>query len=640
MADYAKNLARGAIGQGLGMGWGDEAEAWLRERMGEGSYEQNLAKIRGEYGQFSREYPTTSTATEFAGGALPAVGLMMVPGGQPAAVRQGAGALARLAAQGAAQGAVAGAGSADQDRASGAASGAIVGGALGAAIPMAMRGAGAAGQWLRERLLPTESVVNQRAAEKMTKALGETGLTPQQIEAKMAQDRSMQVPSVIANVGHGATDLAEVVAQRAGAGARKIEETLGQQKAGSRERVYSKVQKELNPGHYYEDLENLRKEMSERAGPLYKQAYSYGEVTDPEVLKFLQLPQFKQAALEARKLLDAEGRKLPSTTQATLSRGESGLGVDITKTEKPTVEYLDQVKRGLDALIEKETDPVTGKMTSLGRVYVGKKGEFLQALDKAVPDYEVARGVYAGGAELADAMRKGLNEFNKLDHEQVLKTVSGMSQAEKEAYRTGVARNLYSRIMDPSNNFNAAQRIIGAPETQAKLQPLFDNPGQFNLFKAALEREAQLFNESNRILGGSQTGKRTQMREAFEASDGVGEAVGHAVTGGFGSALTSLVNKVVRTSQMPEKTANKLADMLMAKDPHEVAAVVKMLEEHAAQAAPKAYQAGVREAGTIGGTTGAIFPAPQGAPETLEKDIEKAPSSPVEYDIEKATQGL
>lgn len=600
MADTAKNVARAALGQGLGMGWGDEAEAWLRERMGEGSYEQNLAKIRGEYGDFAKERPYLAGGAEFAGGALPAVGMAFIPGGQPMAARQGLGALARLSASGAAQGAVAGAGAAEDDRTSGATTGALLGGALGAALPVATRAVGSGAQWLRERLLPTENVVVRRAAGKMTEALNQSGMTPQQIEAKLVQDKSLKVPSVVANTAPGLTDLAEAVAQRTGTGARKIETTLGQQRLGAKERTQSQLQKNLNPGHYYDDLEQLNKEMKERAGPLYQQAYSYGEVTDPEVLKFLQLPQFQQGLGEAKKLLAAEGRDL-----------------DLSK---PTVEVLDQVKRGVDSLIEKETDPLTGKVTNLGRVYVNKKNEFLGALDKAVPDYEVARGVYAGGAELADAMRKGLNEFNKLDHEQVLKIVSKMSDAEKDAYRTGVARNLYGKIMDPSGNFNAAQRIIGSPEMQAKLQPLFDNPGQFNLFKAALERESQLFNESNRILGGSQTGKRMQMRENLEGSEGVGEVVGQAVTGGFGSALTSLVNKVVRSSKMPEKTANKLADMLMAKDPHEVAAVVKMLEEHAAQAAPRAYKAGVREAATSGGTIGAIFPAPAGS--ELTPDVE------------------
>ncbi len=35
MADGTINAARAFLGQGLGMGWGDEAEAWLRSKLGD-----------------------------------------------------------------------------------------------------------------------------------------------------------------------------------------------------------------------------------------------------------------------------------------------------------------------------------------------------------------------------------------------------------------------------------------------------------------------------------------------------------------------------------------------------------------------------------------------------------------------------
>lgn len=590
-AGFGTGAARAALGQGLMMGWGDEAEAWLREKMGDGSYAENVKKIRGEYGQFSQEHPVVSTLSEVAGAAAPIAGAMFLPGAQGVGATTGARALAKLAALGATEGAVSGAGSTEEGkRAQGAATGAVVGGATGVAAPVVLRGAGAGAKWLKDRLMPTEASVSSRAAEKMTEAMAQGKLTPQQMKARLIEDKGLRVPSVVANASPALSELAEAVAQRTGAGARHVEETLMRQKAGARERTYGQVQKALNPGEYYDDMIALQKEMRERAEPLYDSAYAFGEVTDPKVLKFLELPQFQQGLGEAKKLLAAEGREIDFS--------------------KPTVEVLDQVKRGLDTLIEKETDAITGKTTALGRVYVTKKNEFLKELDRAVPDYELARGVYAGGAETADAMRKGLNDFSKMDHEQVVKLIAKMSSGEKEAFRTGVARGLYGKIMDPSGNMNAAQRIIGSPETQLKLQPLFDSPKHYDLFKAAMERESQLFSQSNRILGGSQTAKRSQMGEALDADAGAGEAISRAVSGGFGGSLVHLVNKVVGNSKMPEKTAEKLSTMLMAKDPHEVAAVIKLLEDHAQTVAPKAFKAGVAEAGAVGGTTGAVWPSP------------------------------
>lgn len=611
MANPLIGGTRAALGQGLGMGWGDEAEAWLRSKLGNESYEDNLKKVRGEYGEFSQQYPFTAGTAEFAGGAAPGVAMMMYPPTRQAGAQQVQGtaasvaaripAWAKLAGAGGVTGAISGAGSAEEgQRGSGAFTGGVMGTTLGLAVPMAVRGTKGASSWLRERLFPTDALVESKAAQKMAQAMAEDKLTTAQIQAKMAQDKAMGVPSVVANTNPALADLAEAVAQRTGSGARKIEKTLMEQKLGARERAHQQTVKGLNPGDYYDDLTKLQEEMKTLAGPAYQQAYSYGEVADPKVLKYLQLPQFKQAMGEAQKLLAAEGRELDMS--------------------KPTVEVLDQVKRGLDSLIEGQTDAITGKTTSLGRVYTQKKNEFLKDLDKAVPDYELARGIYAGGAELSDAMRKGINEFGRMDHEQVIKLVSGMGESEKHAFRTGVARDLYDKIMKPSGNFNAAQRLIGSPEMQAKLQPLFDNPAQFELFKNALEREAQLFNQSSKILGGSPTGKRMQMRETLEDGSGIGDAMMSAVTGGWKSSLASAVVSGLRKGQMTEKTSAKLADMLMSKDPHEVAAVVKMLDDQAAAAIPKAARASATEGGATTGTAAAIFPSPEGKP--VEANVE------------------
>ena len=610
---------RALIGQGLGMGWGDEGEAWLRSKLGEDDYEQNLKRIREEYAQFSKLHPFVAGASEFAGGAAPGVAAMFVPGMQPAGAAQvgatGLGALARMSALGGASGAVSGAGAAEEgSRGSGAASGALLGVGLGAAIPIGLRGAGAGAQWMRERLFPTEALVGERATSLLARAVERSKMTPQQIEQKLAQDRAQGVPSMLLNASPSTANAARGVVKRGGDGSQELSEKLMEQKAGSRERTHQQVVKGLKPGDYYDDLQNLEEETRRLAGPAYEKAYSYGEVTDPKVLSFLNLPQFQQGMSEAQKLLAAEGRQL-----------------DLSK---PTVEVLDQVKRGLDALIEKETDAITGKTSSLGRVYTKKKNEFLEAMDAAVPDYELARGIYRGGAELKDAMRKGLNEFGSMDHEQVIKAVKNMPVAEKSAFRTGVARDLYGQIMKSSNNLNAAQRVIGSPEMQAKLQPLFDNPGQFNLFKAALERESQLFGHASRILGGSDTAENQMLIQQMEAGKPIGEFVSNAVTGGFKNALSNAALKVIGHAEMNDKTANRLAEMLSSKDPSEVAAVVKLLEEHATNSVPKAFKAGVREAGVTTGTTGAIWPSP-----STEKETETARQPSASYDIEKDLDG-
>lgn len=655
MVDKVKGAARAFLGQGLGMGWGDEAEAFFRSRLGDEGYEDALKKIRQEYAQYSKEAPIASTVAEFGGGMAPALGMMFVPGAQGAAAAQAkrttAGTLARLAGLGATTGAVSGAGSAvEGDRVSGGAAGATLGAAIGLGTPIALRSAKGAGSWLRDRLAPSEAVIATRAGEKLSGAMKESNLTPQQIEQMMAKDRSMGVPSTVANVDYALADLAEAVAQRTGKGTRKVEKTLTQQKSGSRERAYQQVAKGLQPGNYYDDEAKLVQDLRSKAGSMYDEAYAWGDVDDPKIMRALGRPELQSAYKTARDIAEAQKSlaiirgedpskfDLPEIYKPTGKFTDSGAEV-LELTKLPDVRTLDFMKRALDAQIKtgyaSDNAAVKANTATLKEI----RNELRDTLKESVPPYKKALSEYSGDMEVIDAMRSGLNDFGKLDSEQVVKMVADMGRAEKEAFRTGVARSLYGQIMDPSTNFNAANRIINSPETVAKLQPLFEDPAHFRLFQTAMEREAQLFQQANKILGGSQTAKRGAMREALDEGPGVGEAVANAVTGGFWPSLTSMAARVARSSTLSPQVADKLSDMLMSKNPSEVASVVKFLEQYEKGLAPKAVRSTATERGAVMGGATSIFPAPmveqaEQPNADIDADIESMPA-PTMSDIER-----
>lgn len=648
MADPYIGAARAALGQGLGMGWGDEAEAWLRSKLGQGGYDALLDQIRREYKTYSQESPAVSTIAELAGGAVPGVGMMLIPGLQGAGAaqlgRSAAGTVGRMAAMGAGAGAISGAGSATEgSRLGGAGAGALLGGTVGAALPVATRAGAAGGRWAAERLAPTEARVTERAASKANQALRETGTSPQDLARRAAEDLAMGVPSTLANTDRALADLAEAVAQRTGRGTRAVEEALGQQKSGARERVYQQVSKGLKPGDFYADEERLVTDLRRRANTVYDNAYSKGAVDDPAVLEILKDPTFAGFFQKAKGIAEKEAlaAKLrgedpsryvlpdiytpkfkvdPKTGQQVPD------GFDVTQT--PDVRTLDYIKRGIDATID--TGFRGGGMSKAEAAALRDlRREFIGAIDRNVPEYRAARQAYAGDMEVIDALRLGANEFGKLDHEQVAKMVKGMSAAEKEAFRTGVARDLYGRIMGGSNNFNAAQRIVGSPEMRQKLEPLFDNQAQFDLFTKALERESQLFQQANTVLGNSRTAKRQMMRESLDEDPGVGQAVATAVTGGFWNSLTSTALRAMSKSSMSEATSAKLGDMLMSSDPNAVAAVVRLLEQQAAREIPKAARAGAIEGGLTTAATSAVWP-PETSRETpiLTNSLEEALGRP------------
>lgn len=649
MPNDAVNYLRAAVGQGLGMGWGDEAEAWLRSKLKDGkTYEEELKKLNAEYGEFAKRNPKSSAAAELGGGLLPMAASMLIPGAQAAApvtATRTAGTLARLAANpyvrgavvGAGTGAVSGAGSARPgERGTGAVVGGTVGTVVGAGAPVVIRGAGTGARWLRDRLAPTEETVTTRATQKVNRALSEAGMTPAEVEAKVAADRARNIPSTVANTNPALVDLAETVAQRSGPSGRRVEETLGRQTLGSRERTYAQTREAMKPGDFYADEQRIIQDLRDSSGPAYKAAYAVGEVDDPMIMEMLQLPQFKSAWGTARQIAEADAAaakvkamrsgepfdekdfKLRDVYSITRDM-ETGapIGVEVTGTV-PDVRTLDYMKRALDAQISAGYKSDNAATVASANAYKDLRNALRDRTKEVVPEYANALNNFKGEMEILDAMRAGMNDFRKMDHEQIIRLTKDLSPSELEAFKTGVVRNIYGMIMTPSGNINAAQRVIGAPEMQAKLQPLFESPAQFNLFKSALEREAQLFQQSNRILGGAATGRRTQARERFEEGPGVGQVVGDAIVGGFGSSLTNLAARVARSATMTDDVADKVAQLLMSSEPAEVAAAVKLLEQYNQKAARSASALSKAETGAIMGTVSASQLAPPGPEANIE----------------------
>ena len=634
------NTARAILGQGLTMGWGDEIEAGIRSKFFNEPYETALPRIRSEYGQYAKQYPITQGVSEFVGGAAPGIGMMMIPGMQPAG-------LMRLGALGAASGAISGAGSATEDnRTSGAGSGALIGGGLGVGLPIALRGAGGALKWLQERLFSTPQVVQDRALEKMTEAMRQAKVNPRDVEAQMVQDRAMGVPvqgkaigvpSVMANANPALRNLAEAVAQRAGAGSNAIENALTTQRLGAKGRVKAQTTAALKPVDYYGLEDNLTAQLRNNAKSLYEKAYAYGDVDDPRIVEVLKNPQFKAFFDKARGIADTEAQtaKLKGEDPLKFALPEiykpsgrfDAYGTEILDLVKlPDVRTLDYIKRGIDATIDSGFRG-QGMSTAEASALRDLRKQFVNAIDENVPDYKFARKTYAGDLETLDALRMGREEFKNLDPEQVKKMVDAMSSGEKDAFRTGVARYFYGIIGDQSNEPNMAQRIIGPDNMQEKLAMLFDNPAEFDLYKTALMRESQLYKESNKILGNSSTARRLELGKSLDEDTGMIESAAQAATGNFSGALSSMVMGAIRSGQMSKARAEKLSEMLMAKEPNEVAAAVQMIENYAAKQAPKQFRATLGEAGTVTGTSTAIYPAP--APASTAFDI-MSPTSDIE----------
>jgi hypothetical protein len=614
------------------MGWGDEAEAWLRSKLGDEEYEKALTEIRSEYGTFSEESPWVSGIGEIAGGAIPAVASFLTPGGQLSAAtttgrmlgplsrliglgktagqRTTAQNVGRIATTGGVQGAITGAGSTEGDRTAGAVGGGLFGTAFGTATPLVLKGTGELASRVFDMAGVSPNKAKQWALEKLNLALDDE--SPRAIASRIRQDIQLGVPPAIANVTPGTVQLAESVVQRGGKPSRELEEKIAAQKAGSRDRVAKQVRRGLQARDYYKEEGRLIEDLRSDADTLYDAAYAVGDINDPVINRVLLEPEFQRFFTKAQGILDKKRLAAELDPQGDPSKFVLRPIYDPQTGQMvatPDVRTLDYIKQGIDAEI--------GELYKAGKSAEGNalkalREQYIRRLDDLVPEYKAARAEYKGDIETLEALRLGRDEFRNLDPEQVQKFVKDMSKGELNAFRTGVARNLFDTIMDPATDINAAKRIIGSPSTRKSLEAVFETPAQRDFFMTALERELELFKSAGQILAGSPTAKRTAMRETLENRPGVMEAAAETASRGFIGSIAQGVLSLLRKG-VPDEYYQELANLLKSGSPKEVAAVVKMLEEAAQKRGFREGTIGGTQAGIVGGTIGLAPPAPESA---------------------------
>lgn len=510
-----------AAAQGITFGFADEMEALAKSLTGQGTYEQNLASLNLAKQQFERQSPGTALTAELVGG-LPYAAIPFLGAARYAKAAESTGPLIRAGIQagqsavaGGVTGALGGAGGADPGmRMAGAQAGGTLGGVVGGAAPAVAKVIGSGGGKIVDVTsgIPGVQRVGQavglatgqtidaanRAKAKLLEAMYRDAMSPDDLATLIA--KSTKPIGIVDVGGENVKSLADVVQKYPGTSRQTARVAIEERGAGQAERIKSDISRYLGEfNDPYEYTQQIAKRQKEVSSPLYSSAYSYGEVTEPKVLKFLELPQFKNAAKEAQNLLAAEGRE-----------------VDMTR---PTVEVLDNVKRGLDTLIEKETDAVTGKKTQLGKIYVQKKNEFLTALDTAVPDYGKARKAFAGDAEIIDATRLG-QDFFKQSAAEAKRTFSSLSPSEQEAYRIGAIDSVKTKIATAKDTADVRKRIFGSTEERDRMRALFPDSSSFNAFEKDMTAEATMRATQEKILRGSQTAERQLAAQGLEYEPG------------------------------------------------------------------------------------------------------------------------
>jgi hypothetical protein len=595
------NAMRTAL-QGLTFGFGDELEAGIRAPFSDRSYREIRDDVRENLEGFRQDNPYTALGLELAGGfALPGGALMATGrGGRAALVGSSVMDTAKTGAKvGAGTGALAGAGAAPEisDIPGSATAGAGVGAVAGAAAPVVLN---TAGRFVRNVIDASGLAGSGRALtfaeRKMIEAMERDGFTPQDAARRLREGRRLGVEGqAIADMGPNTQGLGYSATNVPNRARGDVEATLYGRAQDEAANLANQVRRragladnQLTGSDYLQDLADRQ---SRAAREAYPQAYSIAVDANP-FRKYADRKIVQDAYEQARRLADVEGVTLPDFAQ-------------IRNAQSVPTEVMHQLKRGLDQIVSRETDALTGKMSPFGGSVAKLTREINDELKRLNPAYAKANAEFADFSRLQRSYQDG-ERYLSLSEADMLRKLRGMNAGEKEAFRVGLVSKIQDRAntLDDSADFTKA--IFGSPKKRAALRYAFDNEKQFQEFTQAIEMQRRMRQTQNRVLGGSPTaGRLTQNEDAGIDPVSMLNMTQQAMRGNFGPAgAVALRNVGARAGGLNEMSAEMLSRRLFTADPAEQQRILTELARRRAQDQGNVTRSVVRNPGLYSGGAG------------------------------------
>jgi hypothetical protein len=626
-----------AFAKGFAFDFNDELEAAARTFMsGDMSvdeYYRLKEQINNDYNAWAKANQAEALGLELGGGIassfIPGIGVVG-KGFQVGSRLSGVG--ARAAASGLVSGAVSGLGQAKtlgdipQSVLENAAMGAAFGSVLGKGAEYTGRGASIAKQKFLEKFGPGIEVwdevagkfvrvpespltaADRRAAEILTGAAGPRG--PQRAIGSTALANRQGVPSVLGTSNRELTALTERVAARPSSGQEQLVQNLVDTRIATPDRMSAGFKEALpDAGDFFDDQQAITDRLRAIGNTEYQQAFKFGDVRDPEIDEVIFNPELASIWKEAQRQARLDKRELKVALEPVFDEGGSLVGSRPTGDVIPDVETLHSFKRQLDTAITAAFRRGAGdEGTSLKNL----RDQMVNRLDALVPDYKIARGKYRGDLEVRKAMDDGLKILSStVQAKQLRKSFTAMSDAEKEAFKTG-ALEAVTRNIDGSKGGNLANRLAGAKANIEKFEALM-GPEEAKFFKRIIAKEKQLYERTSKITGGSRT---TPLAQGLDALDemiqkgNVGEVVNLLMAGPSGvlPAFGRFVAKMNPRKEFGEQVYTKLSRALSAQKPEELREVLDMLRRSKSYTD---YMTSVKNvaAGRVAAVSGATLPS-------------------------------
>ena len=541
--------------QGPTFGFGDEiiggivggAKTLFNDKPLRQNYEETRDFVRGAVAQQQKDEPIRTGVSQF---------IASLPVGGPLAklLPAGSGMVGQIASAGgigALSGAANALGDSEAKDAIGMAKDAGTGAGFGLAmggmgVPLA-RGVGAAGTALMSKM--DESAAVQYARQKVAEAFARDQKTPQQAAARL--DRLGQEATVADTGGQNTRQLLDTLATLPGATKNQVETVIRNRQAGRADRMIDAAESASGTGglRMSTEMNDWMAQREAQAGPLYER------VTQMTVRPNASL----MATIDAADQLGATqlGQKMAMARQQPWT-------LDTTSNQPYSMRDLDNLKKGLDQLVSKETKP-DGKLTPLGASYNELRQDLISKLDRAtMGQYKAARDAFAGPSAIMDAATAGRNALTK-DDATIAAMQAGMSRSEKDAFALGAFESLRAKLGTRAGQtqFMELWREQGMQE---KLKAIFGTERAYREFASSVAKERQL-KQLETVGRGSQTAARVYGAGDLDnpAVQAAGQMVGNASAmnlPGLVQAGANVWNRV----KLPEPARDQMCQILLSRN--------------------------------------------------------------------------
>lgn len=533
-----------SLAQGITLGFADEALAGAMAipaaiQTGQSvpeAYRGLRDTMREDEAAFSERNPATAFAAEVGGGLLTGgAGVARAP----AAAKEIASSIPKLAGAGGATGALAGLGYSEAEDVAGMTTDTAVGGGVGALAGLALPPvAKAVGSVVTAPVRYSQATRQARPVKKVGEAIARDDMTPEQLQAQM---RKLPEGAALADAGgESVQTLARDITVQPGR-ARNLARALfeGRRKLAP-QRIDTAIRTALNQqGEFHAARDALERQAKTAAKPLYEAAYAQPVKMTPTLKAVIKRPSMQEAIKAGKKLADEEGGVIGGHMQA-----------------------LDYAKRALD---DKIGVAMRAGKSQKARSLIGTKNALLKEMDEQVPAYAQARAAYSGPKAMEDALESG-RRFMREDAEDIVKAVREMSPAEKEFFRMGAIREIRDKVLSKSDTANAYRAIFDSPLKRDKIRALFPDSKSFAKFARAMSGEARMYETGGKAMGNSATANKLAGVQDVALDPG---ALVDAATGGPTMAALNVLKNWIRQhapSIRNEKMRDEIAELLFSSD--------------------------------------------------------------------------